>query len=74
MKSTRAVQPPPYLRPGLRNRRPCPLRPAAVVSSWSKFPWKRRRTSTVSVIAPPISSTAFTIWIQVVARIPPKDT
>ncbi len=74
MKSKRAVQSPPYLSPGLRNRRPCPLRSAALVSSWSKFPWKRRSTSTVRVMAPPMSSTAFTIWIQVVARMPPKDT
>lgn len=74
MKSKRAVQLPPYFRPGTRKSEPCPLRAAAVRNSWSKSPWKRARTSTVRAIAPPMSRTAFTIWIQVVARIPPIDT
>ena len=74
MKSKRAVQSPPYFSPGARNASPCPLRSAAVRSNWSKSPWNRTSTSTVSAIAPPISSTALTIWIQVVARIPPNDT
>ncbi|CAM5674687.1 hypothetical protein SGRIM119S_07544 [Streptomyces griseorubiginosus] len=34
----------------------------------------RTSTSTVSATVPPSSSTALTIWIQVVARIPPRDT
>ncbi len=74
MKSKRAVQSPPYRRPGARKSVPWPLRSAAESSSWLKSPWKRTRTSTVSATVPAISSTALTIWIQVVARIPPSDT
>lgn len=61
MKSSRAVQSPPYLRPGARKSGPWPLRAAAVVSSCPKSPEKRSSTSTVRVIVPPISSTDLTI-------------
>ncbi len=74
MKSSRDVALPPYFSPGARNDFPCPLPAAADRSSSSTFPWKRTSTITVSAIVPPISSTVLTIWIQVVARIPPKDT
>ena len=74
MKSRRAVQLPPYFRPGARKASPWPLRRAAVTSNWSTSPWNRSSRSTVSAIVPPSSSTALTIWIQVVARIPPSAT
>ncbi|CAM5682558.1 hypothetical protein SCANM63S_08934 [Streptomyces canarius] len=74
MKSNRAFQSPPYFSPGARNALPWPLRSAAVSSSRSTSPWKRSRTRTVSTTVPPSSRTAFTIWIQVVALIPPNDT
>lgn len=74
MKSSREVAFVPYFSPGARNASPRPLPAAADRRSAPKSPWKRTITMTVSVIVPPISSTVLTIWIQVVARMPPKET
>lgn len=63
MKSRRAVQSPPWRRPGSRKSRPWPLRAAAVLSIRPKSPEERSSASKVSVAVPLISSTDLTIWI-----------
>ena len=53
---------------------PSPYRSAAAANSRAGFISKRASTRTASIAAPPSSSTAFTIWTQVVASIPPNST
>ena len=74
MKSILDVVDTPYFSPGSRNALPLPLLAAAVPSRSERLKPNLASTSTTISAEPIISSTALTIWTQVVPFIPPTVT
>lgn len=74
MKSSLVVPLAPYWRPGSRNAEPAPLFSAALPSRSEMLKSNFSSTRKVIRMVPPISSTALTIWTQVVPFMPPMVT